>query len=331
MVYFTVKKSGHFFKKFKMSKKIRNIINNKVYKDLKFNTSYSKNFFKIFQIPENFRHSMLTQIREIIPENSEVKTFLFYFPEIAKCALPGNFVMVNVFQKFKYDKFKFQPDEIPISLSHISPNEGVIGITVKKVGEGTKALHRHKVGDYVGIRGPYGQGFQVEKMGEYIVIIGGGIGIAPLLPLAAQLKATKKKFKILIGAKNQEELILTEKIKEIDPEFLITTEDGSKGFKGQVTELLEELVKVEPITDLAVCGPEKMIKKCIEIAKVNEISLQASLERYIKCGRGICGHCSIDGLLVCKDGPVFSLEVLDKLEGIGKYKKDACGRRIPLI
>lgn len=326
MVYSTVEKY-HSNKYLHIDSEIAQILN-ELYEGFEFNSCTPPRYYAaLLQTPKNVQSLRLTRIEKVINENSEVKTFLFHFPEIARSAFPGQFIMTNVFQKFKNNKYKFQPDELPMSLSYVAPDDGVIGITCKRVGEGTKALHRHKVGDFVGLRGPYGQGFQTERMRDYVAVIGGGIGIAPLIPLGELLRKENKKFKILIGVKKKEELLFTKKIKELDPEFQIATENGSGGFRGQVTALFRELLNSEPFTDMAVCGPEKMIRESVEIAGEYGVSLQASLERYMKCGRGICGHCSIDGLLVCKDGPVFAMEILDKLESLGKYKKDACGIR----
>ena len=288
--------------------------------------SYPRYLQEAFEAPENIISSKNTKIEKIIVETPECKTFLFKYPEIAEATRPGQFLMVNVFRKF--NTFKYHPDEFPMSLSYIEPEKGLIGITVEEIGKGTKALHKHRKGDIVGIRGPYGQGFHLENTGSNIVFVGGGVGVAPLAPLIEQLKNKGKEVTVLMGARTKQELLFVKRLRKLKIKLEIATDDGSEGKKGNVIDLLEELLNHNAsFTDIIVCGPELVIKKVLEIAKKHRISMQASLERYMKCGRGICGHCHIDGLMVCVDGPVFTLAQLDALRDLGIHVTDAYGRR----
>ena len=291
-----------------------------------FRNSYPKHIKTTFRTPENIQLSKLKRIEKVVVETPAIRTFLFKYPEIAEMAQPGQFVLVNVFKKF--DIFEYQPDEFPQSLSYIEPNEGLIGITVAKVGEGTKALHRHRRGDMVGLRGPYGKGFRSTKMGNDILVIGGGVGMAPLGSLVEKLKEEGKNLTVLIGAQTKKELLFVTRIKNLNLEPKIATDDGSEGWNGCVTDLLEKLLKDDVhFSNIIVCGPELMIKKTLDIAKKYEIPLLASLERYMKCGRRVCGHCSINDLQVCYDGPVFSSDQLTTLSDFGEYVKDAFGKK----
>jgi dihydroorotate dehydrogenase electron transfer subunit len=235
-------------------------------------------------------------------ETPLIRTFIF---DISFTFLPGQFVMVWI------------PgvDEIPMALS--SENS----ITVQKVGDGTGALFGLGCGDKLGIRGPYGNGF---SRGEKMLAIAGGVGAAPLLPLAR----TDCVMTLLLGARTESELLFVDQLDECT-DVLIATDDGSLGLHGFVTALMGDL-NLGAYDRIAVCGPEVMMRAVL--SKVEEKGMahrsEFSLHRYMKCGIGICGSCCIDpsGLRVCRDGPVFSGEVLIKSE-FGHYLRDASGRK----
>ncbi|MCS7097301.1 MAG: dihydroorotate dehydrogenase electron transfer subunit [Candidatus Methanomethylicia archaeon] len=261
-----------------------------------------------------------SKIISIKDEGRDRKTITVLNYEIAKRAMPGQFVMVWI------------PgvDEIPMSLSHIGDQE--ISFTVHKVGEATEALHKMKVNEYIGIRGPYGKGFK-EVEGR-IMIVGGGTGMAPLMPLLRRIIRNNQNDIIVInGAKSVDEIIFNEELRDLSDKGLIkylpATEDGSYGYKGSVITVLEDVLnKVSgKIDEIYVCGPELMIKKTIDIALKRGIHVQAAIERYMKCAIGICGSCTIDplGLRVCIEGPVLPLETLVKITELGVYKRDSSG------
>ena len=246
------------------------------------------------------------------------KTITVVNKEIARKAKPGQFIMVWI----------PEVDEIPMGLSYIEKKK--IAFTVHKVGEATNALHKMKKGDYVGIRGPYGTWF--KKVEGKILIVGGGTGIAPLMPLIRELSKNKKtELTIINGAKTAEELLFASELREIakdkQKKVIFTTDDGTEGIKATATEIAKELFGEQKYNECYACGPEIMIKKMVEISKYYGIHMQASLERYMKCGIGICGSCILDpiGLRVCKDGPVFPIEILEKVNELGKYRRDSAG------
>lgn len=250
------------------------------------------------------------RITRIVDETPSTKTF---FLGLTLDGKPGQFVMVWI----------RGVDEIPMSLSY--PD----AITVQKVGDATSALFKLRKGDSVRIRGPIGNGFTLS--GKSILLIAGGVGAAPLAPLAEEAKGKKIKVKTLLGAKTGDELLFVKRFRSAG-DLQTATDDGSEGYKGPVTELLDGL-DLREYDQIYSCGPEKMMSRVLEVAKGANMAskTQFSLQRYIKCGMGICGTCCIDpsGLRVCVDGPVFSGETLVDSE-FGRYARDASGRKVRL-
>jgi dihydroorotate dehydrogenase electron transfer subunit len=241
-------------------------------------------------------------IRGITRETPRIRTFRL---SESFSFTPGQFVMVWV------------PgvDEIPMALS------GEDTISVQEVGDATRAMFRLGKGDHLGIRGPFGNGFSVR---EKVLALAGGIGAAPLLPLAMQGKVEV----FLQGAATGKELPFRKALGRVT-DLRVATDDGSEGHHGFVTDLLDG-VKLRDFGSVCVCGPEPMMRTVLRI--LDEAGIvdrgQFSLHRYMKCGVGICGSCAIDpdGLRVCREGPVFSGDQLAGTE-FGKYTRDASGRR----
>jgi dihydroorotate dehydrogenase electron transfer subunit len=206
-------------------------------------------------------------------------------------SFPGQFVMLNVFGY----------EEIPLSLS--SPDS----VTVKAVGETTKALVNGNF-EYVGLRGAFGKPFTIS---DNDLLIAGGIGIAPLKYLHDFLRSREYRVKIVYGAKSSDELIWVREFE--DAEF--ATEDGSFGVRGTVLDLLNG-ISFENYSKIYCCGREEMMREVYRLLKAKNCLYKAefSLERFMRCGIGVCGSCALDnGLRVCRDGPVFKA---DRLEGI---------------
>ncbi len=213
-------------------------------------------------------------------------------------------------------------DEKPLAVSFVNP----LGITVEKVGNFTTQMFQMYEGDKLGIRGPYGHGFELK--GKKICLVSGGCGIIPLSLLAEKAKQEGFQITSIVGAKSKDDLFFLERMKESCSKVIITTDDGSFGKGGFASDVFENLVKKESFDCIYTCGPEIMMKKVFEICEEHEIECQASLERYMKCGFGLCGQCCIDNVLVCKDGPVFNSEQLRKLTEFGKFKRDKSGSKI---
>jgi dihydroorotate dehydrogenase electron transfer subunit len=253
------------------------------------------------EIPE------VLEIKSIVKENHKTKTFFFYKKIEAE---PGQFMMVWIPRM----------DEKPFAVSFTDP----FGITVTKVGPFSSAMHQMYEGQKVGIRGPYGNGFRLN--GKKICIVGGGYGIIPLSFLAE--KAFSKDYEVtaIIGARNKDDLFFLDRLKK--SKLIITTNDGYMGMKGFATDALMDELKKETYDCVYTCGPEVMMKKVFEICENAGIECQVSLERYMKCGFGICGQCCVDGLMVCKDGPVFNSEKLRKLSEFGVFNRDGTGTKV---
>lgn len=199
-------------------------------------------------------------------------------------------------------------DEIPMSISDYSP--GKMTFTVKGVGPTTREMLRLEVGDCIGISGPFGRGFSLR--GNVPLLIGGGIGIAPLLFLARRLHETgTRDVTAILGARTLRELPLVEKMSRY-AEIMITTEDGSAGMKGMVIDALSRLEEVDYVY---ACGPEAMLLAIYRFCEDMGIEAQFSMERIMRCGRGLCGSCSIRGWRVCVEGPVFDWKRLVSIYG----------------
>jgi dihydroorotate dehydrogenase electron transfer subunit len=260
-----------------------------------------------------------TRILSVKTESPTVKTFTFKDKVCAR-AKPGQFLMLWI------------PgvDEIPLSILD-AKEDGAVSVAVKKVGEATQALHNKKVGEIVGLRGPFGNSFTLKE--GRILMVGGGTGTAPLLFLAKKLASKTKKRVFVIGAKTKKELLFIDKLEGIcdKRDLVATTEDGSYGIKCLATTPLESLLAKEKFDMIYTCGPERMMRKVFDLAEKHEIALEASLERLMRCAVGLCGSCVISRYRVCKDGPVFNINQLKEVkEELGISKRDFDGRKIPL-
>ena len=215
--------------------------------------------------------------------------------ELSEIARAGQFVQVKISEEFTLRR--------PLGIA--SAKNGVIKIFYRINGRGTKFLSTKKSGEHLNILGALGNGFNTNVDGR-ILLVGGGMGAAPLLSAAERLGAAD----ILIGGKNSDEVNFW--IKEFQPEvgkIFITTDDGSRGSKGFVTSLLPEVLDYDNFSAIYTCGPEIMMRGVAKIAAENNLPCYVSLERRMACGLGACLSCSIDTASgrkkVCKDGPIF--------------------------
>ncbi len=223
---------------------------------------------------------------------------------------PGQFVEVSLLGY----------GEAPISVSSSPTRNGTFDLCIRKVGTVTDALHNLKEGAVVGIRGPFGNGFDVEMFkGKDILFVGGGIGIVPLRSLIQYVLDKRSDFNkvtILYGAKNPKELLFKDEIKQWadrdDIDYYVTVDRGDESWKGNtgvITTLIPPLEIDVKNTYAVIVGPPIMYKFVILSLKsknVKDDHIIMSLERRMKCGVGKCGHCQMDHLYVCQDGPVFN-------------------------
>jgi len=255
----------------------------------------------------------IAEIKKIIQETPSIRSFYLDFPMQAQ---PGQFAML------------WLPgvDEKPFTLTAVGKE---CAVTVQQKGKFTEALFALKKGDNVGIRGPYGKGFDI-KGAKKACIVAGGCGAAPILLLSEELRRKKIKTKIINGAKTGKECLFNKRLGKLTANFYITTDDGSLGEKGFVTSPLGKLLAKEKFDVVFGCGPEVMLKKVFELCEKYKVQCQLNLERWMRCGFGLCGSCAIGKFLVCKDGPVFSSAQLRQMPEFGASAMLKCGREVPI-
>ena len=243
-------------------------------------------------------------IEKKISEGSRAKTLVL---DRALKAEPGQFVMVwlpGVAEK-------------PMSVANDDP----FSLSIAARGEFSKRLLELPEGSSLFVRGPYGHGFEIQ--GKKALVIAGGCGAAPMRFLAKKAVEQGVEVTFLMGARTASELML----KPANCEVQIATDDGSAGFKGFVTQLAERLLEQRNYDCIYACGPEAMLVAIFKLCESKRIPCQLSLERYMKCGIGICGSCVCNKYVVCRDGPVFSSEQLREMSELGRAWRDASGRK----
>ena len=237
----------------------------------------------------------LVQIR---PENSATNSLVFDQP--LNNAQPGQFVMV------------WLPGigEKPYSIYDCDP----FSITVTSAGPFSNALVNRTIGSRVWVRGPLGHGFCLD--GSRHLLVGGGYGAAPLLFLARQASSPKDRVKICLGARTAGDILMADAFKTLGFEVFVTTNDGSLGEMGLVTQTVESVLQHFKADTLYACGPVPMLSALAGICQQQKVASQLSWEAQMRCGIGLCGSCELDeevrisaglpvGWLTCKDGPVY--------------------------
>jgi dihydroorotate dehydrogenase electron transfer subunit len=219
-------------------------------------------------------------------------------------------------------------DEKPFSIAR--DFDGEFWITVCAVGRFSHALLEKKIGEKVGIRGPYGHGFSTPEW-KNIVLVGGGYGMAPLFYAGVQHRVNHCRVIAITGARNEKNVLFEEECNNAGFRTFITTDDGTRGEKAFTTEVLEKILKTEKIHLVQTCGPEKMMRRVAEICRDYGVVSEVSIERYMKCGFGVCGQCVVDGTgeRMCKTGPVVQGEyALDYYQDFGAYHRGSEGQKI---
>lgn len=229
-------------------------------------------------------------------------------------AMPGQFLMV------------WMPGvgERPMSIGNDRP----LMISVADVGKVSHAICSLKEGDLISYRGPLGKPFTIQKSAKRILVIGGGYGVVPLYFLSKFAKNKKIEASAVIGARTANDIIYEKKLASVCKEVFVTTDDGSRGKKGNVMMEAEALIKNKNKKFDAVyaCGPERMMLAVAQLCKKERKKCQVSMERYMKCGVGVCGSCDCGGKMVCRDGPVFEENEMLNNPDFGKSRRDASGR-----
>ena len=240
---------------------------------------------------------------------------------IAEARKPGQFVIVNLSDEYG--------ERIPLTIADADSQKGTITLIWQRVGKTTAEMADLKQGDAIeNIVGPLGTPTRVEKFGT-VVCVGGGIGAAPLLPIARALKGAGNTIISIIGARNKELLILEDEFAKISDELIVTTDDGSHGRKALVTEPLKEICQRDSKPDHTfVIGPAIMMKFCCEVTKKFEVPTTVSLNTIMVDGTGMCGGCRVEvggkPKFVCVDGPEFDGHLVNfdlMMKRLNAYKK----------
>jgi dihydroorotate dehydrogenase electron transfer subunit len=234
------------------------------------------------------------KITGIMPENATTKTFSLAGRLTAD---PGQFVMA------------WLPgfEDKPFSLAGADP----ISLTVAAVGPFSRAMHRLEMGDNLWVRGPLGRGYHLPGDPAHLLLIGGGYGVAPLLFLARRGVAAGHRVSMIIGARSSADLLLAPAFEALGSRVWLTTEDGSAGQRGRVTDAISRvLAEASPRpSHMYACGPTGMLRTVAAQEAAATMSLQLAWEAHMRCGVGLCGSCEVgQGWLTCLDGPVFQAD-----------------------
>jgi len=254
--------------------------------------------------------------------SDEVYRMQIETPLIAKERKPGQFIILQVDDDFG--------ERIPLTIADADAEAGTITIIFQSVGRTTHLLADLNVGDSVpDLLGPLGQPTHIEN-GGHVVCVGGGIGVAPMHPIAQAMKAAGNRVTIIMGARNKSLLILEEEMRQIADELIIMTDDGSYGHQGLVTLPLKELCEQSPKPDMAfIIGPPIMMKFGAETTRPYAVPTVVSLNTIMIDGTGMCGGCRVtvggETKFVCVDGPEFDGHLVDfdnMIKRLGTYKGD---------
>ena len=227
-------------------------------------------------------------------------------PQLAKKAKAGQFLIVRIGEG---------EERIPLTIADNDPIKGTITIVIQALGHSTKKIVALRPGDEVAdVVGPLGQASEIEHYGT-VVIVGGGVGIAPIYPIARDLKKAGNRVIAIIGAKSKELLFWEEKLAEAVDEVRIATDDGSVGHKGFVTDLLAEACDNEHVDIVWAVGPMIMMYNCVKVTKARGIRSIVSMNPIMIDVTGMCGGCRVrvgnETKFACVDGPEFDGDLID--------------------
>lgn len=240
-------------------------------------------------------------------------------PRIAKSRRAGHFVIVRVGEK---------GERIPLTIAGSNIEKGTITLVAQRVGVSSSKLTDLNVGDYVtDVVGPLGQATKIEKQDGAVLCCGGGVGVAPLLPIIQAHKAAGNRVISVLAARTKDLIILEDEVRKSSDEVIIMTDDGSYGEKGVVTVGMEKAIESEKISEAVVIGPPIMMKFAALCTKKYNVPTVVSLNTVMVDGTGMCGACRVTvggkTKFVCVDGPEFDAHQVDfdeMLKRMGGYK-----------
>ncbi len=236
-------------------------------------------------------------------------------PLIAKSRRAGHFVIVRVGKK---------GERVPYTIASADVEKGTITLVVQRVGKSSEKLCRLEVGDHItDLVGPLGKATDIEKFGT-VLCAGGGVGVAPMLPIIEAMKQAGNRVISVIAARTKELIILEEQVREHSDELVIMTDDGSYGKKGLITAGVEEVIQREKVDRCITIGPAIMMKFVSELTKKYNVPTVASLNTIMVDGTGMCGACRVtiggQTRFVCIDGPEFDAHQVDFDEMLMRLK-----------
>ena len=244
---------------------------------------------------------------------------VFYFkiaaPLISQKARPGQFVIVRLHDR---------GERIPLSLADIDPAGGTISLIVMAVGKTTNEMVLLNQGDDIlDLCGPLGQPTHIEKVGR-VVIVGGGFGVAPLYPIARAYKAAGNEVAVIMGARSADLLVYEDEMRRVADEVIVTTDDGSKGTKGLVTDALVRELTCRPAGLVVSVGPAIMMRFVAEATRPFGVRTVVSLNPIMVDGTGMCGGCRVTvggkTMFACVDGPEFDGHQVDWVALMNRQK-----------
>jgi len=227
-------------------------------------------------------------------------------PAIAAACQPGQFVILRIDE---------EGERIPLTIADFDREAGTITIVVQAIGKTTRQLQQLGRGDWItNFIGPLGVPSEIEKVGT-VIVAGGGIGVAPIFPIARALKEAGNKVIAIVAARNQGLLLWEDRMREVSDELIVTTDDGSRGRHCLVTEPLKELCETGEVDLVYAIGPGVMMKFCARTTEPYGVKTLVSLNSIMVDGTGMCGacRCSVGGetKFVCVDGPEFDGHLVD--------------------
>lgn len=229
-------------------------------------------------------------------------------PRVAKKAQAGQFIVLRVDEK---------GERIPLTIANFNRDTGVVNIVFQVIGASTMALAALNAGDsLLDFVGPLGKPSTIKKFNGTVVVVGGGIGVAPTFPIARAMKEAGNKVIAIMGAKTKDIIIMEAEMQAVTDEIMITTDDGSRGIKGFVTYAVEELYKRgENIAQVTAIGPVIMMKSVADVTRKLAIPTVVSLNPIMVDGTGMCGGCRVtvgeETKFACVDGPEFDGHLVD--------------------
>ena len=238
--------------------------------------------------------------------SEKVVKLVVYAPLIARSRRPGHFVIVRCGE---------HGERIPLTIADADTERGTITLVVQAVGDSTRKICALEPGDTLtDVVGPLGHATRIERYGT-VVCSGGGVGVAPLLPIIKAMKEAGNRVVSVLAARSKDLIILEDQVREYSDEVVIMTDDGSYGTKGLVTQGIENVINREPVNLVVTIGPAIMMKLVSLLTKMYEVPTLCSLNTIMVDGTGMCGACrvTVDGRtrFVCVDGPEFDAHKVD--------------------